>query len=847
MLQDLRYAVRTLGQQKAWTAVVVVSLALGIGTNTAIFSAVSGLFLQTLPVDAPDTLVRFGTLGPSDMANNSSEYGPRLPVNGEMPRTTFPYGVVEAFRAANQTLTEVAAGAPAGALNVIVDGQAELADGYIATGNFLPLLGVDPILGRSLGPGDDDPAAPAVAVIGEAYWTERFGRDPGAVGTTVRINDVPVTIVGVLPASFTGVERMATTPREITLPLSLDPTVVVRGRPNDAGVARLGQPTTYWLQVFGRLRPGVTPAQVEGNLGGVFQATARKGMDAYLAGLSAEDRALSRNQGRADVPRLMVSSAARGLYDTPQTAARGVAMLSVVVALILLIVCANVANLLLSRAAARQHELSVRLSMGATRGRLVRQLLTESVLVALLGAAAGMLVALWGRRLLPDDLGTAALDWRVFAFTAGLAVVSGLVFGIAPALRATGRQVSAALKESGRTLSASRTLLGRGLLVTQLAISVVLLVGTGLFLRTVGNLEDVDVGFDPENLRMVRVDGSVAGYAPDASVALFDRREQRVRTVPGVRDVSQAWPALLSGGVNSTAYYQPGDGRDDSADREIYRMVVAPDFFGVMGMPLLTGRGFSAADGDGAPLVALLNEAAVRKFYDGANPVGERFGSSPEAAAEGEIEVVGVVRDARYDTLREAAEPTMYVPHAQRPAAQMWMMVRTAGDPAAVTEGVRAAVQVVEPTLPLTQVVTQTESIAQRMAEERVFAQAGLLFGGLALLVASVGLYGLMSYSVARRTGEIGIRMALGAERTTVVRMVLGESFALVAVGVVLGLFGAVGTTRLIEARLFGVTALDGVSFAGAVMVLVAVSAVAAYWPARRASRVDPIRALQYE
>jgi predicted permease len=314
-----------------------------------------------------------------------------------------------------------------------------------------------------------------------------------------------------------------------------------------------------------------------------------------------------------------------------------------------------------------------------------------------------------------------------------------------------------------------------------------------------------------------------------------------------VRDVSQAWPALLSGGVNSTAYYQPGDGRDDSADREIYRMVVAPDFFGVMGMPLLTGRGFSAADGDGAPLVALLNEAAVRKFYDGANPVGERFGSSPEAAAEGEIEVVGVVRDARYDTLREAAEPTMYVPHAQRPAAQMWMMVRTAGDPAAVTEGVRAAVQVVEPTLPLTQVVTQTESIAQRMAEERVFAQAGLLFGGLALLVASVGLYGLMSYSVARRTGEIGIRMALGAERTTVVRMVLGESFALVAVGVVLGLFGAVGTTRLIEARLFGVTALDGVSFAGAVMVLVAVSAVAAYWPARRASRVDPIRALQYE
>jgi predicted permease len=522
------------------------------------------------------------------------------------------------------------------------------------------------------------------------------------------------------------------------------------------------------------------------------------------------------------------------------------AVLGGVVVLILLIVCANVANLLLSRAAARQKEILVRLSMGATRWRLIRQLLTESVVLALVGAAFGVLVAYWGQQLLPGVLGDAPMDWRVLGFAAGLAIVTGTLFGIAPAVRATAGDVGTALRETSRTIT-SRTLLGKSLLVAQIAISVVLVIGAGLFLRTVDNLQRVDVGFNAGNLVIFRLNPELNGYDADRIEALYQQMTQRLRAVPGVLDVTLSDLALLSGGVSTTDLYRPGDARDDSADRGIHRLRIAPNFFEVMGIPLLSGRALTDRDVDGAPRVAVLNEAAVRKFFRDGNPLGASFGSSPEDANE--LQIVGVVRDAKYESVREAAPPTMYVPYrqAQGPSRGMAFEVRTAGDASQATAAVRAAVRDVDATVPMRNVTTQLDAIATRFAQEQLFARASAAFGGLALLVAAIGLFGLMSYSVARRTSEIGIRMALGADRGAVVVMIMRESLVLVAAGVVIGLAAALGAGRLIASQLFGVTPFDATTFAVAVLVMSVVSAVAGYWPARRASHVDPIEALQYE
>jgi predicted permease len=845
MLRDLRHGIRVLMHARGWTVVVILSLAVGIGANVAVFTAVNGLLLRKLPVEDPDSLVRLRWGGRNDMSNDVSDYGSSgRGRDGRTIRTTFSYPMYQDFKSANQTMTDLAATRPSG-ITVTIDGRAETARALMATGNYHALLGVTARIGRTLLPEDDDPAAPAVAVLSDGYWRTRFGADPSVLGRTIRIGRIPVTVVGVTDPSFTGTQTIAAEPPSLTAPLRLDDQI-------SGEDPRLSDPTAWWVQITGRLKPGMTADQVHGNLGAVFQRQARAGMDAYLARVSEEIRTRSDNQGRTAVPHLLVDSARRGTYDQNEFQIRALTLLGAIVALVLVLVSANVANLLLSRVAARRREISVRMSMGASRGRVIRQLLAESLILAAAGGTLGLALARWGQPLLPHPVGTAApADWRILLFTAGMTFVVGIVFGIAPALRATRMDVGTALKEDSRTVAGSNPTLSRVLLVMQVSISVVLLSGAGLCLHTLNNLRRVDIGFDPQNLLFVRVDVDGAGWDDERKIQYVQNGMTRLQAVAGVRSVTVSRPTLLSGGTSTTNIYlqgraYPGGRAAYSAEQtEIHRVVIAPNYFVTMGVPLVNGRAFTERDDQRSPKVAVINEAAARKFFGNENPIGRRFGGAPERSEE--IEIVGVLRDVRYNSLREPPPPTVYVPYLQYGPDDLVFTLRTTSDPAIMLGAVREATIAVDPSIPIVAVETQVSQIERRYAQERVLAQAYALFAGIALFVAAIGLFGLMSYNVSLRTREIGIRMAMGAQREAVLGLVLRESMLLVAAGIAVGVAAASGSGRLIASQLFGLEPTDVATMLGAVGLMAIASAMAGYLPARRATRVDPLVALRYE
>ncbi len=845
MLRDLRHGVRVLMQAKGWTVVVILSLAVGIGANAAVFTAVNGLLLRKLPVEDPDSLVRLRWGGRNDMSNDQSDYGSSGRwTDGQPLHATFSYPMFQDFRTANQTMTDLAASRPGG-VTVTIDGRAETASRLMVSGNYHVLLGVGARIGRTLVPDDDNPGAPAVAVLSDRYWRSRFSSDPGVIGKTIRINNVPVTIVGVTAESFTGTQLASAQPSSLTMPIRLEDQI-------SGDEPRLNDPTAWWVQVTGRLKPGITPSQVHGNLQPVFQRQSRAGLEAYLKSASDEVRNLTQNQGRTAVPHLIVDSASRGTYDNDQRQVTALTMLGTVVSLVLLLVCANVANLLLSRAAGRQREISVRLSLGATRARLIRQLLTESLMLSTAGGVLGLALARWGQSLLPAPVGTTApVDWRILAFTAGVTVLTGIVFGIAPALRTTTMDVGGALKENNRAVAGSNSVLSRVLLVTQVSISVVLLVGAGLFLHTLNNLRNVDIGFDPQNLVFVRVDINGARLNDERKFQFLQEGMSRLRAVSGVRAATVSFPTLLSGMVNGGAMFVQGrvypEGRAAYfAERDdIDRVTVAPNYFATLGIPMAAGRAFTDRDDSRAPQVAIINEAAARKFFPNENPIGRRIGYSPEDS--GKFEIVGILRDVRYNSLREPPPPTLYVTYLQANRSDLVFTVRTAVDPATILTAVRSAVGGVNPNIPVVTVETQMSQIERRYAQERVLAQAYALFGSIALFVAAIGLFGLMSYNVSRRTREIGIRMAMGAQREAVLGLVLRESMLLVAAGIAIGIAVALGAGKLVASQLFGLEATDAATMVLAIVVMTIVSAAAGYLPARRATRVDPMVALRYE
>jgi predicted permease len=467
------------------------------------------------------------------------------------------------------------------------------------------------------------------------------------------------------------------------------------------------------------------------------------------------------------------------------------------------------------------------------------------VLLSFIGGALGILVAKWSGQLLPGSAGAATtIDWRVLSFVLAVAVATGIVFGIAPALRATGMNVSATLKETSRSVAGSRSILSRALLVGQVAVSLVLLIAAGLFLRTLNNLRQVDVGFNVQNLVIFRVNPSLNRYDDKRTAALVDEISERLQAIPSVRAVAVSNIPLLANGVNSTSIFVQGRSYAERQQDSINVLVISPGYFETMGMPLVAGRGLTDRDNQAAPRVVVINETAARKYFPNENPIGQHFGSSPEQS--GQLEIVGILRDAKYDRVRDAVPPTMYVPHLQgRPSTVFH--VRTAANPAAVVASIRETMRQIDSNLPLMELQTQTELLDKNLTQERVFAQAYAMFGGLAMLIASIGLFGLMSYNVARRTNEIGIRMALGAQRGDVLRLVMRESMTLVVLGIAIGLALAVAAGRLVASFLFGLAPTDPQTLAVAMAVMVIVSSIAGYLPARRAARVDPMIALHYE
>jgi predicted permease len=697
------------------------------------------------------------------------------------------------------------------------------------------------------GEADDTLSAPPVAVISHPYWKKRFAGEPSVINRVVSINGQMVTIIGVTGEDFAGIQRLGADPPDVTVPLSFDavfspPTPLPDVK---AAVARMNQPTYWWLQLGGRLKRGASIEQARANFTTVFQNTAKTGMAEYQSSLTAEEKGLSFNRPRGDaVPELLVKPAAHGYYEIDPQAQRSAGFLSVVVIIVLLIVCANVANLLLSRATTRHREISVRLSMGATRGRLVRQLLTESLLLSCLGGALGVLVGYWSRSLLPFGQ-NAPLDWRVFGFVAGVSMLTGVVFGLVPALRATRVDLAGALKESSRSVTGSRSILSKGLLVLQVAMSLVLLVGAGLFLRTLNNLKSVDVGFDSTNLLMFNVNPSVNRYDAARSAQIFRQVLERMSALPGVKASALTRTTLLSGSTSTSSMWKQGQTSQTAAEENMFMMDVSPTFFATMGIPIQRGRACSEHDDMNAPKVTIINEASARELFPDGDVLGRRIGGSFEKSNE--YEIVGVVRDTKYASVRDPGPPTMYRCVLQGPVRSLNVVLRTAGDPLAMTETVRAAMREVDPTLPIQRFTSQTEQISLRFAQERLFATAYTAFGALALVLACIGLFGLMSYNVARRTNEIGIRMALGAQRRTVVGMVLGESMLLVGFGVAVGLAAALWAGRFVKTVLYGLSANDPLTIAAAVTLITTVAALAGYQPARRAANVDPMDALRQQ
>jgi predicted permease len=841
LLQDLRYGIRQLLKSPGFTTVAVLSLALGIGANTALFSLVDAVLLKKLPVKKPEELVLFKSVARGISRSHNGTIMTE-PATGLSVSSSLSYPAFEQMRAHTQTLSDLFAFAPKGELNVSIDGQAEIANGQLVSGGFYAGLGVQMMLGRAIVGDDDQAAANPVAVISQRYWQRRFGLDPAVVGKTVNVNGVPVTIVGVTPPQFYAGLELGVAP-DLTFPMALAP----RLESNEQSRAETFQAWYWWVRLMGRMKPGVNMEQVRAELEGVFQQSA-------LAGSQAMPNRRPQDAGPRDLPQLRVLPGGQGEVYLRQSYEQPLRVMLIVVGLVLLIACANIANLLLARAVTRRQEIAVRLALGAGRWRLIRQLLTESLLLSVCGSTLGFVLAWWAKDLLlvwQPRAGTRLnaelhLDWRVFGFTAAVALLTGLLFGLAPALRATRVDLHSALKENTRGARGSLSLLGKSLVVAQVAASLLLLVGAGLFLRTLHNLQSVEFGFNTESLIFFRLDPRAKGYKNEQMPPLYQQLSERIEALPGVRSVTLSEFVPLSGAGSNGAGYAEGRPPLSPPANNVYHQRVRWNYLQTMEILLLAGRGLTPQDDERAPKVAVINQTMARRFFGEENPVGRRFGFG-SAENSGQIQIVGVARDARYLNPRRDVPALVYLPYPQYPLRQVTFGVRTMGDPSQMIAAIRATVREVDKDLPLFAIKTQSEQVAQSLAQERFFPKLTSFFGLLALLLASIGLYGVMSYSIARRTQEIGIRMALGAQKGNVIKMVLRESMLLVLIGVVIGLGAVLATTRFVASMLYGLTPTDPGTITLAVLVLAAVAALAGYLPARKAAQVDPLTALRYE
>jgi predicted permease len=827
-MQDLRLAIRSLRATPLVTLVAALSLALAIGANTAIFSLVNSLLLRTLPVQDPAQLVF--------LTNSATPERARA----------WSYAVWDQVRQRPQ-LFEAAAAWSSVRFNLASAGEMQSVDGVWASGSFFDSLGVRPILGRSFSQVDDRRGGGpdgSVAVISYQFWHRHFGGGADTVGRSLRLNGVPFTIIGVTPPEFFGIEVGRTF--DVIVPLGNEP--LIRGRDTN-----LDSPSTSFLTVMGRLRPTqsveTAAAALRGAQADIRQMTMPQ--DLRRSGEQAVDRYLK--EPFALVPAATGTSMLRERYDRPLRA------MMVVVSLVLLIACVNIANLLLARAYARRHELSVRLALGASRRRLVRQLFTETAVLSTAGGALGLVIAQWSSVVLVRQLSTPtttvfldlSIDGRILAFTAATTVLTTVLFGTAPALRASRTTPANSLKEEGRTLAGEpRDAFGGWLIVTQVALSVVLLVAAGLFIRTFTSVASSELGFQPDPVLVVGVDAQRASADAAERVALHERLRDSVRALPDVADAALSNIIPLTGAGSDPPIEISGVVASDTPIREAGNRI-SPGWFSTLGIRLVAGRDFNDSDRRGRPRVAVVNEAFARKFFRGGNPLGRSFTLFPRSPrALGPFEIVGVAADSVYYSVRAPMPPTWYAPIAQfdpvdftLTSASLSVRARS-GSPMALTKSIVAAAASVNPELALTfrPLADQVEASTN---QERLIALLAGFFGGLAMLLTALGLYGVTAYSVTRRRAEIGVRMALGARPARVIRLVLSRVSLLVSAGVVIGAGFSVWASRFIAALLYGVEPHDGVTLAGAVLALAAVAACAGGMPAWRASRLDPARVLR--
>ncbi|HET9743448.1 MAG TPA: ABC transporter permease [Terriglobales bacterium] len=818
LLSDLRYALRLMRSRIGFTVAAVLSLALGIGANTTIFTLAKAAFLETVPVkDASRVVMLFST------QNNPN--GP------EFDFLQSSYLNARDYREKNDVFSDSAIVIPMGA-TLTISGKDLQVPGELVNANFFQVIGIDPVLGRSFAPGEDqkDGASP-VAVLSYAFWNKQFGADPNIIGKTVRVNQLQYTVIGVAPKEFHDAGGLFNP--DFWVPISMHDQILT-------GIAKgwYTQRGARLVQMVARLKPGVTLP--------VAQASIR----ALATSLSKEYPTDNSGRGEQVVP----------INDTVippnvrDVAVHASTIMLTIVGLVLLIACANVANLLLSRATLRQREMAIRLSMGAKRSRLIRQLLTESLLLGLIAGAVAILFAFWGRslimRLLPAGLLPTldfSLDARVLLFTLALSLVAVLLFGLMPAIQTSSANQLSALRDRSAVPSGGSTRWYglRGLLVmAQVALSLVALVGAGLFVHSLRNAEQIDPGFEVKHELTMNFNFAAAHYPQPKAEQFIRDVVDRVRALPMVANASIADAPPLSGGLQRTTFPEGVDRNDPHNGRLTPVIAVQPGYFSTTGIALLRGRDFDDHDDDKSTMVAIVNQALVDRTWPGQDPIGKHLYMLGESW---DIHVIGVATTVKYATMGEPPQPIVYFPLKQHYAPFVTLYVRTKGDPNAALGSIRTAAQSLDSTLPIRRVLTVSELLDQSLTAPRVGAELLGAFGILALILAAIGTYGVMSYLVNQRTQEIGVRMALGAQHGDVLRLILGNGMTMVVVGILIGFGGAALLARAMNTLLYGIGMFDSASFLGTALLLIAVALVACGIPARRAARVDPMVALRYE
>lgn len=855
---DIRFALRTFAKAPVFTAVAIISLALGIGANTAVFTLMDQVLLRALPVESPQELVQVFARG--------SHYGSNWGSNS----MSFP--MYRDFRDRNSVFSGMLARFATSSSLSYSDSTERVAT-EIVSGTYFGVLGVRAAAGRLITPDDDKAAGTGpVVVLGHDYWISRFSGKQDIIGQTVRISNYPMTVIGVAQPGFHGVD-LGYSP-QIFVPIAMKKQMT-------PGWDALEDRRTRWLQVFGRLKQGVTPEQAKASLQPMYKA-----MISEEVQQEAFRNATKYTRERFLSSDIDIVPGAQGRPQFRERFQRPLTVLMWTVGLVLLIACANVANLLLARATARQKEVAVRMALGAKRSRIISQLLCESVMLALAGGIAGMALAVWLDSYLLSVMpqGTSPLpihatpDLRVFAFTLLVAVMTGVVFGLAPALQSTTTDFAGTLKDQAGSVTGTRANgFRKGLVVAQVTLSLLLLVGSALFVRTLQNLKTLNPGFKTSNLVTFAINPGLSGYDPSKAREFFKNLERTLGSAPGVQSIGLGRLRLLDGDRSDSSITVEGYRSKDGEDMNPWVNSVGPEYFATLAIPLVAGREFRPGDErplvpqsfietldrnkdsdrlkflemeqklGGPPKCAIVNEKFARYYFGTPNAVGRRFGFGGNPGTRTDIEIVGIVRDSMYSTLREQIPRQVFTPYFQSNALSTNVYVRTSLNPEQMFASIRRTVAQMDSSLPVFDMRSMEEQIDRSLVTERMIAMLSAVFGAIATVLATVGLYGVMAYTVARKTREIGIRMALGAFSRDVIWMVMREVLVLIALGVSIGLVSSVLLSRFVEAQLFGLTPNDPATLALAAGILTAVAALAGYLPALRASRVNPIRALRYE